>query len=124
MPIRKLIGIVDDDPDIPAALSSLLRSFGYRAECFVSASDLLQRQDLASFACVISDIHMPVINGLELTRRLRDIQPHLPVILMTGRPEADLEDQARACGAISCVAKPISVNTLLENLEEAFGRTK
>lgn len=120
MPIHKLVGIVDDDPDIPAALSSLIRSFGYRAECFASGQELLQQQDLAQFTCIISDIHMPVLNGLELARRLKDLVPDLPVILMTGRSEFGLEDHAHASGAISCLAKPISADALLSSLDQAF----
>jgi FixJ family two-component response regulator len=124
MSIQRLIGIVDDDPDIPEALSSLLRSFGYRVACFGSAAELLTSVQLADFACIISDVHMPSVNGLELALRLRELMPQLPVILMTGRPEQGLKERAHACGARSCLAKPISVDALMTDLHQAIAGTE
>jgi len=123
MPTPKLIGIVDDDPDLPAALSSLIRSMGYQAKCFSSAVDFLNCDNIDAYACVISDIHMPVLTGLDLTRRLKSIAPRLPVILMTGRAESGLEELALSSGAMSFLAKPFSTNILVANLEKAFERS-
>ncbi len=122
-PQRPLIGIVDDDADIPAALSSLVRSLGYRAECFTSAEQLLGRADLSSFSCVISDVHMPTMDGLELTRRLRERAEGLPVILMTGRSEPGLEERAYESGAMSFVSKPFTFEDLSQNLHKAIEAT-
>ena len=121
MPKQKLIGIVDDDPDLPTALSSLVRSMGYQARCFSSAVDFLSNSSFDAYSCVISDIHMPVVTGLELTRRLKTIAPELPVILMTGRPERGLEETALKSGAVSFFAKPFSTNVLIANLSKVFG---
>jgi FixJ family two-component response regulator len=123
MPKQKLIGIIDDDPDLPTAISSLVRSMGYQAECFSSAVDFLNRSGFDAYSCVISDIHMPVVTGLELTRRLKTMAPELPVILMTGRPELGLEEMALRSGAVSFVAKPFSTNVLIENLAKIFGKS-
>jgi FixJ family two-component response regulator len=120
MPPRPLIGIVDDDADMPAALSSLVRSLGYGAECFTSAQQLLDRQDLEEFSCVISDIHMPMMDGLELARRLSELATGLPVILMTGRSEPGLKEQAYSSGAMSFVTKPFSFEDLSDNLHKAL----
>ena len=115
-----LIGIVDDDADIPVALSSLVRSLGYGAECFTSAEQLLRRADLSSFSCVISDIHMPTMNGLELARKLRELANGPPVILMTGHSEPGLEEQAYESGAMSFVTKPFTFEDLSQNLSKAL----
>ncbi|CDM62573.1 MULTISPECIES: response regulator transcription factor [Rhizobium] len=120
MPSRPLIGIVDDDADILAALSSLVRSLGYCAECFSLASQLLDHSDLDTFSCVLSDIHMPMMSGLALTLRLREVAPGLPVILMTGRTDPHLEERAYGCGAISFIAKPFSLDVLAANLDGAL----
>lgn len=120
VPSNTLIGIVDDDADIPIALSSLLRSLGYKAECFHSAEQLLDRQNLKDFFCIISDIHMPLMDGIELASALGDVASDLPVILMTGRMEPGLEAKAYASGAISIVAKPFSfeeLNSYLDKVE-------
>ncbi len=119
MPSNSLIGIVDDDADIPLAISSLVRSLGYRAECFHSAEQLLERSNLDDFFCIISDIHMPSMDGIALMNALGDLDRDLPVILMTGRAEPDLERKAYAGGAISVVAKPFSFEELCTNLDKA-----
>jgi FixJ family two-component response regulator len=119
VPFESLIGIVDDDADIPVAISSLVRSLGYKAECFHSAEQLLSHPDLGDFFCIISDIHMPSMDGIELTNALGDLARDLPVILMTGRMEPGLEEKAYASGAISIVAKPFSFEDLSSNLDKA-----
>src|SRR4051812_35026363 len=116
MPTKPVIGIVDDDVEILAALSSLVRSLGYDADCFTSAGQLLDRQDFSDFSCVISDVHMPSMDGLELARTLNHLASGLPVILMTGRAEPGLQDKARANGAMSFVIKPFGIGDLSDKL--------
>jgi FixJ family two-component response regulator len=124
MPSRQLIGIVDDDEDLPAALSSLVRSLGYAAECFSSAGEFLARKDLNAFSCVISDIHMPAMDGLELAKKLAEVAAGLPVILMTGRNEEGLERKAYASGAICFMAKPFSFEDLSRSLDKALAASR
>jgi FixJ family two-component response regulator len=123
MPKSKLIGIIDDDPDFPAALSSLIRSMGYQADCFSSAEQFLSCSSFDAYLCVISDIHMPGVTGIEFTRRLKSIAPELPVILMTGQPEPGLEQLALSSGAISFLAKPFSTSTLFAKLDKILERS-
>lgn len=118
VPAESLIGIVDDDVDIPAALSSLIRSLGFKTECFHSAEQLLRRPHLREFYCIISDIHMPSMDGIELTNALGDIAQDLPVILMTGKMEPGLAQLAFESGAISIVEKPFSFEDLSSNLDK------
>lgn len=120
MPTIPLIAIVDDDADIPVAISSLVRSIGYEAKCFTSAQQLLSSPDVQKFSCVVSDIHMPVMNGLQLTRELSTLVSGLPVILMTGRLEPGLEEKAYAHGAASFLAKPFTFNQLSDRLRQAL----
>ena len=121
MPSMPVIAIVDDDADIPVAVSSLVRSLGYAAECFTSAEQLLDQSDIGNLSCVISDIHMPQMNGLQLARILSGQAPTLPVILMTGRSEHGLEARAREHGAVCLVSKPFALNELDRQLRIALG---
>jgi FixJ family two-component response regulator len=117
-----LIGIVDDDPDIPAALASLIRSLSYKAVCFSSAEALLSSEEVGRVSCVISDIHMPTMSGLDLVPLLKKLRPDLPVILMTGRFEQGLAEKAVAAGAAILVTKPFGLDDLLETISRSvFG---
>jgi len=120
MPPTALIGIVDDDAEFLAALSSLVRSFGCKVESFSSAERLINRANLLDFACVISDINMPEMNGLELTSILRRTHTdhQLPIILMTGRDAPELERKAHNCGASVIVAKPFGFDELATSLKQ------
>lgn len=118
MPPTALIGIVDDDAEFLAALGSLVRSFGCRVECFRSAELLVDRANFLDFACVISDINMPKVNGLELIDILRHKAEELPIILMTGRGASDLEEKAYSCGARGFVTKPFGFEELASSLKE------
>jgi FixJ family two-component response regulator len=119
-----LIGIVDDDSDLPIALSSLIRSLGYRSECFTSAIQLLDRGNLNDFSCIISDVHMPMMNGLDLSEHLAVIGTNLPVVLMTGKMEPGLEEKAYASGAAAFVTKPFDFEMLSRTLDKAFSRPR
>ena len=115
----RLIGIVDDDPDIPTALASLIRSLGYNVRSFASAEALLSSDDLSRFICGISDIHMPRMSGLELASTLKRGRMELPVILMTGRLEPGLAEQAALSGAIAFLTKPFGLDALLQAINLA-----
>ncbi len=114
-----LIGIVDDDPDIPVALASLIRSLGYNATCFSSAEALLSSKDVERFRCVISDINMPNISGLDLVPLLKKLRPDLPIILMTGGFEQGLSEKAALTGAAILVTKPFSLADLMEAISQS-----
>ena len=82
-----VIAVVDDDPGIVRSLENLLESADYAARLFTSAEALLESGSLAEIDCLISDIDMPVMDGLELLRAVRAARPELPIILITGYPE-------------------------------------
>jgi FixJ family two-component response regulator len=82
-----LIAVVDDDRRVLESLETLLESAGYAVRVFDSAMSLLETSELRKIDCVISDVNMPAIDGLELSRLLRAARPGLPIIFITGHPE-------------------------------------
>ncbi|EJJ28829.1 response regulator [Rhizobium sp. CF142] len=118
MPPTKLIGIVDDDVEFLAALGSLVRSLGCKVESFSSAELLIDRANFLDFACVISDINMPKVDGVELIDILRRKAEDVPIILMTGRGAPELEEKAYSCGARGFVTKPFGFEELASSLKE------
>lgn len=122
MPEMPLIAVVDDEESVNVAVSSLLRSLGFRTACFGSAEDFLHATVAAAFACVISDVHMPGMSGLELAQKLRVEAPEIPVILMSALPLAPIETRARECGVLALLSKPFSLESLQQGLDRAFGR--
>lgn len=103
-----------------AALVSLLHSLGYQAEGYGSAEQYLERSDTEPYACLITDIHLPRLSGIELTRRLRRSGETVPVIMITGRPEPMLESRARTSGAACLLYKPIEIDALAACLGRAI----
>ena len=113
-----LIGIVDDDVEFLAALGSLVRSLGCQVESFNSVELLINRANFLDFACVISDINMPKVDGLELIDILRHKAEELPIILMTGRSAPGLEKKAYNSGARGFVTKPFGFEELASSLRK------
>ena len=116
-----LILVVDDDASLRSALESLVRSIGYNVLSFPSAEAVLESGAAASSACIISDIQMPGLSGIELERRLRNQQIATPVILITARSESELLAAAGASSAICVLRKPFDASTLITCLEKAIG---
>ncbi|RVT90945.1 response regulator transcription factor [Sphingomonas crocodyli] len=108
-----LIAIVDDDGAIRNGLSSLLRSEGYGVELFASAEAFLDRSAPNALDCLITDIQMPGLTGLELQAILRKDRPSMPVIIMTAFPEPTYRERATANGAICFLSKPFNADELL-----------
>jgi len=110
------ISIVDDDESVRTALTSLVRSAGFIATAFSSAEEFLASATLRDTACVISDIQMPRVSGLELQASLTAQRIKTPVILITAYPDPRLEQQAVRAGAVCLLKKPFDGNVLLEAL--------
>jgi FixJ family two-component response regulator len=116
-----LILVVDDDASLRSALESLVRSIGYDVRSFSSAEAVLESGSAAASACIISDIQMPGLSGIELEKRLRTQQVATPVILITARSEPELLAAARASSAICVLRKPFDASALIGCLEKAIG---
>jgi FixJ family two-component response regulator len=115
-----VISIVDDDEIIRAALSSFARSFGLTAYAFSSAEEFLQSPHLAETSCLISDVQMPDLNGIELQRILGARGQRIPIIFLTGFPDENVEVQAMTAGALCYLTKPFDEEQLLKYVDQAL----
>jgi FixJ family two-component response regulator len=116
----RVIAIVDDDASIRAAVDSLLRSRGYSVCAFESAEALLAFSELDYLSCVITDVRMPAIGGLQLQALLRKQGRTVPFIFVTAFPETGVRAQALRGGAVCFLEKPFDGPTLLQCVERAL----
>lgn len=113
------IAVVDDDPSIRSALSSLLRSIGYTVGLFDSAEAFLESLKGGSPACLLTDIQMPGMGGLELQASMGKDHPTVPVLVMTAFPDPAVRERALANGATCFLAKPFDADELLSCVRRA-----
>jgi FixJ family two-component response regulator len=111
-----LISIVDDEPAVGRGLESLLRSFGYTAACFASAEDYLASPLRRDTACLILDVHMPGMSGIELQARLRAEGDRTPIIFVSGASDERTKKDALGAGARGFLSKPIDQGPLMRLL--------
>lgn len=116
----KLVSVVDDDESLREAIVGLLRSMDYDARGFGSAEEFLAVRD-TRWACVISDVQLPGINGFEMVRRMRELGRGAPAIMITARTEKALETEAEALGALRLLRKPFESSELVDCVERALG---
>jgi FixJ family two-component response regulator len=118
-----LISVVDDDHSVREALSSLIRSVGFSIKVFVSAEEFLGSDAARASDCLILDVRMQGMSGLELQRQLAQTHPDLPVVFITAHA-SDEEVRARALkdGAIDYLSKPLSEETVLGAIQKALGK--
>jgi FixJ family two-component response regulator len=122
LPKTAVIAIVDDDRSVREALTSLVRSLGYVAIAFEGAQDLLKSKRRRSVSCLIADVQMPGMTGLELHNRLVASGGPIPTILITAFPDDRARERALQAGVICCLAKPFSENELLACLRSTLAR--
>jgi FixJ family two-component response regulator len=108
-----LVSIVDDDVSVRRSTRRLLRCCGLRAEVFSSAEDFLQSGLAAETTCLLLDVRMPRMDGLELQRRLSETQQLIPIIFLSARASEEEEGRALRAGAANFLRKPISKEVLL-----------
>jgi len=116
-----LVAIVDDDASVRQSARRLVRSLGYRAEAFSSAEEFLNGDAVSRTACLIADVRMPRIDGLELQRLLADRRPPIPIVFITARATEDEKRRALHAGAIAFLRKPFDKHDLLAALRKALG---
>ncbi len=117
-----LISIVDDDASARTATGRLVRALGFRALAFASGEDFLLSAQLHETSCLVSDVQMPQMGGLELQTRLRAAGSRIPIIFMTAFPHEAVRERALAAGALCVLAKPLDASTLSRYVEQALGR--
>lgn len=115
-----MIAIVDDDESFRRATASFVRSLGYAAMAFGSAEAFLKSEGIRDTDCLISDVQMPGMTGIELQGHLIARGHRLPVIFVTAFPEARARGRALAAGAIGFLDKPFNDHTLIACLNEAL----
>jgi FixJ family two-component response regulator len=115
-----MISIVDDDESVREATKELVRSLGYAAVAFASAEDFLQSEQLSATACLISDVQMPGLSGIDLQRRLIDDGHNMPIIFITAFPDERTRARALGAGAIGFLTKPYREESLIECLGQAL----
>jgi FixJ family two-component response regulator len=118
-----LISIVDDDRSVREATADLVESLGYAAAAFASAEEFLQSEHVHSTSCVVTDVRMGGLSGVELQRRLADVRPRVPVIFLTAFPEEHVRAAAIAGGARGFFTKPVNDNSLILCIESALGKS-
>jgi FixJ family two-component response regulator len=121
---RPLIHIVDDEPDVRDALAMLVRSVGYLAQTYASADEFLARYRSGQAGCLLVDVRMPGMSGLELLERLSRQDPALPAIVMTGHGDVPMAVRAMKAGAFDFVEKPFNDQVLLDRLAEAIAQAR
>ena len=120
MPKRSLVSVVEDDQFFRESMKRLMRSLGYRVEAFASAADFLASPRLAETACLIADVNMPVMTGVELHRHLIDSGHSIPTILVTAFPNDVQRTRALNDGVVCYLRKPVDQEHLLRCVRGAL----
>jgi FixJ family two-component response regulator len=121
-PLSKIpvVSIVDDDESIRSAVGALVKLLGFTAHSFASAVDFLGSTGMDATSCLISDIQMPEMSGIELQRALTARNIRLPIIFITAFPDPDVEATARKAGAVCFLSKPFETEMMIDCLERAL----
>jgi FixJ family two-component response regulator len=117
---KPIIYVVDDNPSVRKALSRLFRSINYDAEVFASAKQFLQAEPDGHPACVVLDVRMPRMSGLDLQHELTNLESDLPIIFITGHGDIDMAVRAMKDGAVDFLPKPFDDQDLLDSVERAL----
>ncbi|HVR96425.1 MAG TPA: response regulator [Thermoanaerobaculia bacterium] len=120
--IRPVVLILDDDVSIRRSMGRLLRSVGLEMQGFPNAGELLRYERPLRPTCLVLDIYLPDMNGLDLLKRLTVTDPELPVVVITGHVDESLRQRALRAGATAFLAKPYDEQVLLEAIQGALLR--
>src|SRR5450432_3078454 len=117
---KHLVSIVDDDPSVREATTSLLRANGFAVQSFSTASEFLNSPDLEETECLVLDLRMPGMGGLELQRHLAAEHHPVPIVIVTAQGTTESRERARRAGAVDFLAKPVSESALLSAVRNAL----
>jgi FixJ family two-component response regulator len=121
---QSIVLVVDDDISVRESLELLLRHEGMNVETFVSAQDFLSRPPVTVPSCLILDISLPGLNGLDLQKRIAMERHEMPIIFITGHGDIPMTVQAMKAGAVEFMTKPFCDELLLNAIRSALGRSK
>jgi FixJ family two-component response regulator len=116
----KLVAIVDDDDSVRSALQGLLKAVGFPAQAFASAEEFMLSDQHRQTSCLIADIRMPGMSGLELQAKLNSERCMIPIIFITAHGDTKMRMQALRAGAVEFLAKPFDDEALLECVRAAL----
>jgi FixJ family two-component response regulator len=117
---RSLVSVVDDDLSVRESLPDLLRQFGFAARAFSSAEAFLESCCLGKTRCLVLDVAMPGMSGLDLQQELMRRQKEIPIVFITGTGDQTVRSRVLAQGAVECLSKPFSETALLDALNAAL----
>jgi FixJ family two-component response regulator len=117
-----VIAVIDDDASVRTATNNLLSSHGYQVDTFASAEEFLQSARLNDSACVVADVQMPAMSGLDLLAHMRNEGYAAPFIFITAFPEESVRARALKAGAICFLAKPFAGPALIKCIEGALNQ--
>jgi FixJ family two-component response regulator len=120
MPRIPLISVIDDDDALRSSLENLIRSVGFRAQGFSSAEVFLRSNQVPETGCLILDVRMPGMSGLELQRQMVLADSQMPIIFVTAHENDDWRTQALKAGAVAFLYKPFYEEELLNAIDAAF----
>lgn len=119
-----VVAIVDDDPSVRKSLQRLIRSAGWKAEAFASAQQFLERHETDAPSCLVLDLQLPGLNGLDLQKRLAEAGLEIPIVFLTGHGNIPASVRAMKAGAVEFLTKPIDEQDLFRAIQEAIERDR
>jgi FixJ family two-component response regulator len=119
-----IIAIVDDDEPLREALGSVMKAAGFLSSTFATAEEFLNSADRRNTACLILDVRLPGMSGIELQKRLADANSQVPIIFVTAHGDASLRDLVMKSGAAGFLNKPVRSDALLKEIYAALQKTR
>jgi FixJ family two-component response regulator len=119
-----IVLVVDDDVSVREALGSLIRSAGFRVETFASAQQFLAHPPTDVPSCLVLDVRLPGLSGLDLQKRLAEINLEIPIVFITGHGDVPTSVQAMKAGALEFLTKPFADRDLLDAIRQAIKRDR
>ena len=120
-PRTKVVCVVDDDESLRRSVRNLLSSVGFRVETFASAEEFLESIHRANTGCLVLDLRMPGMNGLDLLRHLGAMGSRIPVIILTAHGDEEARRRSLEAGAVAFLGKPFRDDALLDAVKTALG---
>jgi FixJ family two-component response regulator len=116
--------VVDDDRSVRGGLERLIRSLGWKAETFASAQEFLARPPTEAPSCLVLDLYLPGLSGLDLQKRMAEVGLEIPIVFLTGHGNIPASVQAMKAGAVEFLTKPVDEQDLLRAIQEAIERDR
>ncbi len=119
-----MAAIIDDEKAVRDAVSNLLESAGFGVEAFASVEEFLRSNHFNNMVCLILDVRLPGLSGLELQRRLRDEKQAIPIVFITAHADEPVREQALRAGAVAFLYKPFKADDLLDAVRSGLQKSK